>query len=289
MSNSISFDKVSVHGGHSGSFCDHAVDTLPQVVNAYVDAGYKWVCLTEHMPPASQALLMPEELENGHTPGSLMDRFAQYFEQARQLQQEYANDIEILVGFETEAYTGYQPEVASLIERFQPDMIVGSVHHVQDVLFDADESYYNRARQLCGSLEDMYCKYFDRQLELINRFEPAVVGHFDLIRIYDPDYKSKWEVASIRERALRNLARIKELGLILDLNTRAFKKGAAEPYVSAPWLDYAIAHDIPMALGDDSHGVANVGTFLTESVEVLIAAGGQPTWTKPHVGRHVCS
>ncbi len=152
--------------------------------------------------------------------------------------------IDILVGFETEVYSGYEDEIARLIARFKPDLIVGSVHHVNDVLFDGAPEDYRRAVELSGGIETLYCDYFDAQLELIETFEPAVVGHFDLIRIHDADYLERWKIPEIRDRALRNLERIKELGLILDLNVRALAKGAPEPYVSAPWLEVAIQEGI---------------------------------------------
>lgn len=281
------FNYVSVHGGHSGRFCGHAVDALEDVVARYVELGFDWVCLTEHMPTENARLMPPEEASQGLDVAALQARFDQYFEEARRLKSLHEDRIDILVGFETEAYSGYEHEVAGLIARCEPDMIVGSVHHLHDLLFDGSVEDYRRAAEISGGIEALYCDYFDKQLELIERFEPAVVGHFDLIRIHDRDYMQRWEVAAIRDRALRNLERIKALGLILDLNVRAFLKGATEPYISAPLLEFAIEQNIAIAPGDDSHGVANVGAKMTEGVEALVARGGAAHWTKPAIRRHV--
>ena len=203
-----------------------------------------------------------------------------------QLKDDGRGRMEILVGFETEGYDNYQAEVSTLIARYQPDMLVGSVHHVHNILYDLGPEEYAQAVAACGGIEALYCTYFDKQLELINRFEPAVVGHFDLIRIFDPDYMTRWEVPAIRERCLRNLARINELGLILDLNVRAMHKGVDEPYLSRPWMQYAIDHQMRLATGDDSHGVDQVGSSLQEGVAFLEAMGGKPNWAKPETGRH---
>ena len=54
-------DVVSVHGGHSGEFCGHAVDSLSDVVQAYIDAGFRWVCLTERMAPHRRDLIAADE------------------------------------------------------------------------------------------------------------------------------------------------------------------------------------------------------------------------------------
>jgi len=74
---------------------------------------------------------------------------------------------------------------------------------------------------------------------------------------------------------------------ILDLNVRALVKGAAEPYISAPWLDYAIKQDIAIVTGDDSHGVDNVGAHLQQTVDHLLNAGGHTRWRKPDYFRHI--
>ncbi len=275
------FDFVSVHGGHSGSFCGHASDSLEAVVKRYIELGFRWVCLTEHMPAEVPELSAPEEAAAGMTIAEQQLRFDAYFAEGRRLQQYYQDQIILLIGFETDAYTGYETAVSNLIARHQPDMLVGSVHHVHDLLFDDKLADYTKAARLSGGINALYCDYFDKQLALIERFKPTVVGHFDLIRIHDPDYTTRWQVPEIRERAIRNLDRIKALDLILDLNVRALAKGASEPYIAEPWMNYAIANDIKMATGDDSHGVASVGANLEQGVAVLQARGGHTNWPMP--------
>ena len=261
-------------------------DLWPGVAR-YAELGFAWVCLTEHMPTENPALIPADESASGLDVDALRARFAGYFDEARRLAERYRGRIEIFVGFETEAYTGFREEVAALIARHRPDMIVGSVHHVHDVPFDYGAEEYARAVALAGGIEALYCDYFDTQLELIEAFEPAIVGHFDLIRIFDPDYLERWEVPAIRDRALRNLRRIGELGLILDLNVRALAKGASEPYVSAPWLEFAVAEGIGIAPGDDSHGVAGVGAHLDDGMRAFLDRGGAGPWPRPARGRHV--
>jgi len=282
----ISPKNVSVHGGNSGTFCSHAEDTLEKVVERYIELNFEWICLTEHMPTESISHLPVEEAKAGFDIISLQQRFGRYFQEARRLADLHRDRIDILVGFETEVYSGYEDEVAKLIARFNPDMIVGSVHHLHDVLFDGTVEDYQRAVVLSGGIEALYCDYFDAQFELIETFRPAVVGHFDLIRIHDTNYLKRWEVPAIRDRAVRNLEQIKALGLILDLNVRALAKGAVEPYVSTPWLEIAIQEGIAIVSGDDSHGVASVGMYIDVGINQLVARGSSTNWTKPEIGSH---
>ena len=278
--------RVSVHGGHSGTYCGHARDALADIVGRYIELGFEWVCLTEHMPTQNPAFVPAEEAAAGLDVLGLQTRMDRYFAEARQLQAAHAHEIDILVGFETEAYTGYEAEVSQLIARHAPDIVVGSVHHLHDVLFDGGVDDYQRAARLAGGMEQLYIDYFDKQLELIERFQPAIVGHFDLIRLHDPDYRQRLELPRVRARALRNLRRIKALDLTLDLNVRALAKGADEPYLCEPLMAYAIDQGIAMAPGDDSHGIADVGRHLDTGISLLNSRGGSVEWRKPPAGRH---
>ena len=133
---------VSVHGGHSREFGDADDSSLEEIIRAYIHKGFKWVGITEHIPPASADFLFPWEIGEGQTFESRMERFDQYFSVARRLQREYRDSIQLLVGFETESYTGYLAHVSSLRRRFDPDYIVGSVHHVRDICIDGPSEWY---------------------------------------------------------------------------------------------------------------------------------------------------
>jgi histidinol phosphatase-like PHP family hydrolase len=74
---------VSIHGGHSKEFGDANDSTLKEVVRAYIDKGFKWVGITEHIPPASADFLFPWEIEEGQTLESRMERFTEYFSTAQ--------------------------------------------------------------------------------------------------------------------------------------------------------------------------------------------------------------
>jgi len=64
------------------------------------------VGITEHMPPVHEAAVYPDERKAGLGAEALRARFHRYFETARKLQARYRDTLEILVGFETETYSG---------------------------------------------------------------------------------------------------------------------------------------------------------------------------------------
>ena len=277
----MTFEAVSIHGGHSGQFCNHARDTLEAIIQAYIDKGFAWVGISEHMPPVSDRYLYPEERAAGLNAASMADRFDRYFAEGRRLQARYADQIEIFIGFETEAYTGAIAYARQLIQTHQPDYVLGGIHHVDDIPFDYSAAEYARAIKAAGDIEALYCRYFDQQYELIEVLGAKVLAHFDLIRLFDPDYLRRWDRPAIAERIRRNLARIGQLGMILDFNVAALRKGAAEPYLSKCILAQALEMNIPVVPGDDAHSAEMAGTFIAQGIDALKAAGCQGKWAKP--------
>lgn len=272
---------VSVHGGHSGQFCNHAENTLEEMVQAYVTKGYPWVGITEHMPPVSDAFLFPEEKKAGLDANSLQARFTEYMALCRKLQFEYREEIQIYVAFETEDYSGSLDFAKVLINHFSPDYVVGSIHHVNDIPFDYDKQSYQDAAKSCEGMDGLYATYFDCQFELICSLQPRVIGHMDIIRIHDPDYRQRLIKPEIWKRIVRNLNLIKELDLILDLNLRPLSRGEEEPYLSTPILKQACEMGIDIVLGDDSHKVADIGINHDQAIDLLRAAGGHTDWRIP--------
>lgn len=274
---------VSVHGGHSGQFCLHATDTLEEIIQQYISKEFTWVGITEHVPAISEELLYPDQKAAGLTPAFLYNRFSNYMKECRRLQDKYSSAIKIFVAMETETYSGYKQFIPSLVQTFQPDYIVGSVHFVDDQGFDYSREQYHRTAEAMGGLDNLYCRYFDQQFEMIQTLKPAVVGHFDLIRIFDDSYASRLAKPVIMEKIRRNLTLIKDLDLIMDFNFRSLLKGASEPYISRPILKIARDMGIAVVPGDDSHGLQSIGINMENGIALLQEMGFDTNWRQPKI------
>ncbi len=274
---------VSVHGGHSGEFVTHAEDRLEDIIRAYIKSGFEWVGITEHIPPEKNKFMMPDEIEAGLDSTVLQEIFSKYITECRRLKTKYSRELLIFTGFETEAWSGYKKFIPYLIKKFKPDYIVGSLHQVSDLQFDYSRTYYEKAADILGGYDTMYCKYFDEQYEMIINLQPAVVGHFDLIRIFDPDYRQRIKKKKIWNRIIRNLELIRQFDLIMDFNLRALYKGADEPYITADILKKAKQLGIKVVPGDDSHGVENIGLNMNRGINILKNYEFNTDWPKPEL------
>ena len=159
-------DLVSVHGAHSRQFCSHATDYLEEIVLEYIQQGFKWVGITEHMPALSDDFLPPEEEAAGLNAYTDQLRFERYFETARALQNKYRDQIDLYVGFETDFWTGYLDYCEQLVEKHRPDYIVGSVHQLHDYLIDGNDADFAAAEvyaTAAGAAETEHLFAFHRE------------------------------------------------------------------------------------------------------------------------------
>jgi histidinol-phosphatase (PHP family) len=272
---------VSAHGGHSGRFCNHAEDSLEEIIGTYIARGFSWVGITEHMAPVEDRFVYPDERAAGLDAAALQARFRSYFETCHLLKEKYREQIEIFVGFETETYSGSEAFIRSIVTEFAPAYMVGSLHHVNGMEIDTSAQAYQEAASSVGGLDNLYCRYFDAQYDMVQALNPPIVGHFDLVRIFDPDYKSRLQQPQIAERVQRNLDLIKERDLILDFNLAGFDKLAGEQYPSRDILAAAIKREIALVPGDDSHGIQTVGRHFERGMALLEELGGSLAWKKP--------
>ena len=144
---------VSFHGGHSGDYCDHAGGKLEDVIRQAIARGFTHYGLSEHMPRTRMEDLYPEELQRRRTPEQLERKFAMYIREARLLQHKYKQQLQILVGMETEMTEDGLAQIERFRTRYSPDYLVGSVHHVRGIPYDYSRPQYERLKQLSGGTE----------------------------------------------------------------------------------------------------------------------------------------
>ncbi|MCB9520814.1 MAG: histidinol-phosphatase HisJ family protein [Myxococcales bacterium] len=266
--------RVSLHGGHSGTYCDHAVGTLPDVVAAADHAELRVFGLSEHAPRRHERLLYPEEVAMGWSVETLAAAFDAYAREAAAIARNPPPGLVVLFGVELEATPDdeYVDEARALRDRHGFDFVVGSVHHVDGTLIDGPAAPFERALAARGGLEPLAEAYYERLAEVATNIRPDVIGHFDLIRKNGHRYGDV-DTPRTRAAALRALDAVADAACILDLNVAGLRKGLPTPY-PAPWIvAEAHARGIPFCFGDDSHGPNQVGVGIEAGRAYLLDNG----------------
>lgn len=266
--------KVSLHGGHSGEYCNHAKGTLREVFDAAVEFGYETFGVSEHAPRLGDHLLYDDERERGWDVAKLEDDFDRYATDVDGLIEEFADRIVVLKGMEIEVVPTEQYEsiMQGLRAKYAIEYIVGSVHYIRETSIDGPKEDCDRVVDQVGGLEAFGIAYYETVAGMVETLKPEVVGHLDLIRKNAPSNEAV-ETPRIREAGLECLRVIERHGCILDLNTAGYRKGLGSPY-PAPWLLRAAnERGIPFCFGDDSHGAHDVGAGIHDARTYLIDNG----------------
>ncbi|KAK3082181.1 hypothetical protein LTS18_000111 [Coniosporium uncinatum] len=282
------------HHSHSGQFCNHAKNTLEEMIKRAISQKMQMFALTEHMPRRTVDFY-PEERDLYDEEG-LFTLFDSYYTEAMRLKDLYAPQIEILIGFESEWIRPESHNIISDLQNKYPfDLFVGSIHHVKTVPIDFDRQMYEEARERCGGTDErIFEAFFDEQYEMLQALEPPVVGHLDLIRLKSdqPNLSMRtWD--GVWKRVLRNLEFIQQYGGLVELNSAALRKGLSEPYpqvdickvcfLATSWRKYAVTDELVpqtfvqmgghFTLSDDSHEIAHVGACYQGVLNALETSG----------------
>ncbi|KAJ7165422.1 Polymerase/histidinol phosphatase-like protein, partial [Mycena filopes] len=286
------------HHSHSGEFCKHAVGTLEEVVLEAIRQGFQVYGLTEHVPRYRTADLYPEE--ESITPEQLASQFEQFLVEAHRLKLLYAPQIRLLVGLETDYITPLDlQKLDALLQQHRGlvEYIVGSVHHVNGIPIDFDSVTFRKAVESIDSTlttkdAGFLCTYFDAQYELLQRFEPEVIGHLDLCRLYNPALRFS-DYPEAFERVERNIRYAISYGALFEVNASALRKNWNTPYPGEDLLEIILQRGGRLTLSDDSHGPHAVGLNYARLPEYLQRAGVTELWflehsetPNPSSGRH---
>ncbi|MCP4641308.1 MAG: histidinol-phosphatase [bacterium] len=265
---------VSLHGGHSSDYCDHAKDPLCAMVEAAVAKGFSTYGLSEHAPRVEARFLYPDEVAMGWDVAKIEADFDAYARRTAELVDEYADRLCLLRGFESEVVPSdrYVDLMLGYRERYAFDYMVGSVHFIDDFLFDYGQASFDQYVEIQGGFERALVRYYEEVAEMVAALRPEIVGHFDLIRQYAAA-RGAVDTPAIRSAAEGALDVVRDEGGILDLNTVAIRKGLGDPYPESWVVHLARERGIPFCFGDDSHCAADVGAGVEEGRAYLLEHG----------------
>ncbi|KAF9990139.1 histidinolphosphatase [Mortierella antarctica] len=290
---------------HSGQFCMHATGTLEQVVQSAIQRHFTTYGLSEHMPRYKPEQLYPEE--SHLTVPDLEKMYDGFLQEAHRLQGQYASQICLLIGLETEYFDAQSiplvqrlrqnrtiPAATHTTERVplpQVQYIVGSLHHVHNIPLDFSQELYLKALDVVGqgSWETLFREYFNTQFEMLQGLEPEVVGHLDLVRIFFGAIKGHQHghghtheqeqgdeingnrlTEELWTLVRRNVDFVIAYGGLFELNSRAWKKGLADAYPQRDILEYILSRNGRVTLSDDSHGPNDVGMFYNPELRLYL-------------------
>lgn len=226
--------------------CNHAKGSMQSYIERAIELGIDIYGFSEHAPMDFDAYYRLNFSE-----------MSDYVKEVKSLQETYKDDIEILLGYEVDYLKGHMDE---RVLNADVDYMIGSIHFLEEWGFDNPEfkaEYQNR------NIDEIWQTYFDNIEAMAKTKKFDIVGHLDLIKIFN--YLPKKDIRLIAKNALKA---IKSSNMVLELNTAGLRKPCKEIYPSQNLLKIAYELDIPITFSSDAHAIGQVGFKYNEAIEL---------------------
>lgn len=175
--------------------------------------------------------------------------------------------LPVALGLEVDYYRGRMDQVASLLEGYPFDVLLGSVHWTGAWRFDDLDDAASMAEWPVRGVDACWDAYTEALEELAATRTCDVLAHPDLVKVAGrrPSSPSEWW-DRIAEAAARS-------GMAAEVSSAGWRKPAGEQYPAEPLLARLAARGVPLTTASDAHHEDHVADRAAELRSLLDAVG----------------
>ncbi|HVN58388.1 MAG TPA: histidinol-phosphatase [Bacteroidales bacterium] len=190
-------------------------------------------------------------------------RAGEYIGYLKKLRRSYRGKIEIRIGLEVDFFPGKEQEIFNFLAPLDLDYIIGSVHYMGETTVDSGPDFYKGK-----NIDELYSSYFDLLCQAVESGLFDILGHSDLVRIYN------FSPMTCPEPLYRKLAH--EMAchdVALELNTNGRNRPLADFYPDRRFLKIFREAGVPVCVNSDAHFPERTGQYFEEAYSLLAEAG----------------
>jgi histidinol-phosphatase (PHP family) len=179
-------------------------------------------------------------------------------------------DINILFGIEVENNPVCYPQMEEILETFQFDIVIGSVHIVEGIPISAT---YCKDYLKSRDPDWLYNAFYEEMANFVEWGRFDILGHGDIIRRYMMDVHREFKPLYPKNllKPVFEMMRSKNQGI--EINSSGFFQAPQSPYPDIEMVDLAMGCGITkFTTGSDAHKPGDVGrgfdmlaTFFNEN------------------------
>src|SRR3954447_11458265 len=179
-------------------------------------------------------------------------------------------DTDLRLGIEADFVPGREDRMAALLDTYEWDYVIGSVHFLGDYAVDWDDEAVDIWRRE-STPERVWKRYFDtlREATLSGLYD--VMAHPDLVKVWgsgrplpDTDLRRYYEPA---------VEAMLDAGVAMEVSTAGLRKPVREIYPARAMLEMAVDAGLPIALSSDAHLPAQIDFEYDAAVALLRDCG----------------
>jgi len=176
-----------------------------------------------------------------------------------------ASKIFIKMGLEVDFVPSKMDKLMRMIEGFNFDFLMGSVHFIGDWLIDSEKQIHKWRGK---SVDQVYQQYFVLVQNMAKSGLFDIVGHLDLVKKFN--FRPK---RNITDLLFETVEVIKKSKMCIEVNTGGLRKPCHEVYPSEKLMKMCFDNGLPITLGSDAHSPEEVGAGLDKVVNLLKEIG----------------
>ena len=235
--------------------CGHARGEMEQYVEEAIRKGLAEIGFSDHLP-----------LVTHRDPGLTMgeEELPRYVEDVLQVREKYP-EIAIKLGIEADFVLGYEEKTRRLLEPYDWDYIIGSVHIIDQWEFDDPrhlETWDDK------DIDAVYHRYYELLRASAESGLCDIVAHCDLVKKFGHRPQ-----ADLRAEFEETAETFQRCGVAVEINTSGWYKPVAEVYPAFPILQILQRYDLPLVISSDAHAPQEVGRDFDRAIEQAQKAG----------------
>lgn len=235
--------------------CKHASGTPAEFRSSAAAIRMNELCFTDHAPD-------PSGYDLKHRMTIL--QFPSYVLMIRSIQD--GKLPRPLLGIEADYYPGAEPFLRDWLPHQPFDVILGSVHYINDWGFDNPDNLY-----VWDSVDvkGVWRQYFSLLASLVELGLFDVITHFDLPKKFGHRIRDN----DLRDMVQPLLDKVMNAGMAIEINTSGWRRKVDEAYPAPLILELMHERGIPITFGSDAHTPAEVGYAFDRAVTLARQAG----------------
>ncbi len=171
------------------------------------------------------------------------------------------SEVSIKAGLEVDFVPSRVDELMRVIDEFDFDYLIGSVHHIGDWLIDTETQIDKWKGK---NIDNVYRQYFVLVQEMAKTRRFDIIGHLDLPKKFG--YRPKGSITSL---LLETVQTISQNHMCVEINTSGLRKPCHEIYPGHALLKMCFDHAVPITLGSDAHSPEDIAADFDRATKSL--------------------
>ena len=177
-------------------------------------------------------------------------------------------ETSLALGIEADYVQGSEDRMANLLDRYDWDYVLGSVHFLRDQAVDM-RGEWDVWRS--GDPDRVWKRYFDTLGEAASTGMFDVLAHPDLVKVWGGEGpQPEGDLRRYYERAMDGIASSE---VAIEVSTAGLRKPVEEIYPAPAFLEMCLEAGRPVALSSDAHVPEDLGYRYEQAVELLGSLG----------------